>query len=306
VEIQPSIRRNLQTHRLSSPPKVEAAPSDYFDAALDESERETYYRGVPQTFEGLHQLLQDTHRVSPDYKATLRLAPLINLQPDGTLHCIFTGKRFAPPGLKMPEYIAELSLKDGLWATRWSQLAAMASFQPLASASAMAVQGPIPRPAPKGSSDPEKDRGTMPAYGFEHAVPQSWYRRQRPMRTDFHILFPADSLANADRGNKPLGQRPEDFLPGQGRGEMARATLYFLVRYPGEVGDHPRGVADRREYTPEDLAQLLAWHREDPPTPAEQRRNQAIFRLQGNRNPFVDFPELAHQIDLSQGFGKPS
>lgn len=72
--------------------------------------------------------------------------------------------------------------------------------------------------------------------------------------------------------------------------------MYFLVRHPGYVGD--RNV----ETSPEDLKQLLEWHEEYPVTDYERHRNESIQDLQGNRNPFIDFPELAERIDFSAGF----
>jgi endonuclease I len=41
---------------------------------------------------------------------------------------------------------------------------------------------------------------------------------------------------------------------------------------------------------------LLRWHAEDPVSEQELQRNERIFRLQGNRNPFIDHPDLASAI----------
>ena len=51
------------------------------------------------------------------------------------------------------------------------------------------------------------------------------------------------------------------------------------------------------------LQQLLQWHEQYPVTDYERHRNDAIEDVQGNRNPFIDFPELAKKVDFSQGFG---
>ena len=69
-------------------------------------------------------------------------------------------------------------------------------------------------------------------------------------------------------------------------------------RYPGVIGDN------RNEYGPNDLPTLLQWQRENPPTEYEKHRNQYIEKLQGNRNPLIDFPQWADKIDFTRGLGK--
>ena len=78
---------------------------------------------------------------------------------------------------------------------------------------------------------------------------------------------------------------------------MARATLYFLVRYPGHVND------SMSEMTRDRLDTLLAWHKAQKPGRYEKHRNAASQKAQGNRNPFIDFPALAEHIDFAKGFG---
>ena len=82
-----------------------------------------------------------------------------------------------------------------------------------------------------------------------------------------------------------------------GKGAVARATLYFLIRYPGEIN------RTAREYEPDRLKTLLGWHESDPVTEYEKHRNAAIFQKQGNRNPLIDHPEWASKIDFSLGIG---
>ena len=85
-------------------------------------------------------------------------------------------------------------------------------------------------------------------------------------------------------------REPEGFEPLAGKGPVARATLYFLLRYPGVVGDESRELGRER------IALLLAWHRDDPVGEYERHRNAAIAELQGNRNPLIDHPEWAERI----------
>jgi len=44
------------------------------------------------------------------------------------------------------------------------------------------------------------------------------------------------------------------------------------------------------------LEMFLRWHREDPVSTKERDRNQAVFGIQKNRNPFIDHPELAEHV----------
>jgi endonuclease G, mitochondrial len=94
------------------------------------------------------------------------------------------------------------------------------------------------------------------------------------------------------------GKREQNrFEPGAGKGAVARSTLYFLLRYPDEIN------GSSTEYTEDRLAILLRWHNDYPVEEYERHRNAAIEEKQGNRNPLIDFPELASQIDFSQGLG---
>ncbi|MNC25049.1 Extracellular ribonuclease precursor [compost metagenome] len=85
-------------------------------------------------------------------------------------------------------------------------------------------------------------------------------------------------------------QEADRFEPEYGKGIAARATLYFLLRYPGMI-DSSRV----------DELLLLQWHHTFPVTLYEKHRNLAIFELQGNRNPFIDFPEAAEGWIGSRG-----
>jgi endonuclease I len=84
-----------------------------------------------------------------------------------------------------------------------------------------------------------------------------------------------------------------DFEPQRGRGTVARAVLYFLLRYPGLVGDKPDEMPMER------LPTLIGWHRDEPPDVYERHRNAAIQAAQGNRNPLIDRPEWAGRIAFS-------
>ena len=97
------------------------------------------------------------------------------------------------------------------------------------------------------------------------------------------------------------------------RGDFARALFYMAVRYDGDdgltdlelkdfqAGENPeccfqtdflQGCVNPVCYMGQ-LSTLLRWHVEDPPTSSERERNTRVQHAQGNRNPFVDFPQLS-------------
>lgn len=94
------------------------------------------------------------------------------------------------------------------------------------------------------------------------------------------------------------------------RGDVARAQLYMDVRYEGGnhgattfaepdlvLTDSTSLIASTQTGNNESLAYmgrlttLLAWHNQDPVDDDERRRNDVVWKYQGNRNPFVDHPE---------------
>ncbi|MFP5500897.1 MAG: endonuclease I family protein, partial [Candidatus Sericytochromatia bacterium] len=168
----------------------------------------------------------------------------------------------------------------------------------------------------------------------EHVWPQSMGAKG-VAKNDMHHLYPSEVGANSTRNNLPLGDvsRVERELPnfGEGapskigyasaigfagarmvfeprdsrKGDLARAMLYFYTRYGAHSG---RGRSDvvLTNFELEHDA-LVRWHVEDPVTPEEKVRNQAIFKAQGNRNPFVDHPEYVQKIGrFLPGKGEPT
>eukprot|EP00984_Skeletonema_dohrnii_P010391 scaffold4047_cov97-Skeletonema_dohrnii-CCMP3373.AAC.1 len=151
--------------------------------------------------------------------------------------------------------------------------------------------------------------------------------------TDLHHVRPADCNVNAARGDKYFAQcgtvdalsnckspahgeaavdtqkDTKSFLPpASKRGDVARAILYMDLRYDGDENNTENlVVSDCPEDVPNGagmgyLSQLLQWHLDDPPDEGERSRNDEICaNWQGNRNPFVDYPELAATY-----FGNPS
>lgn len=139
----------------------------------------------------------------------------------------------------------------------------------------------------------------------------------RPMDSDVHNLHPADASVNTIRSNRdfdkvaPNGTQIAE-APGTwynstsweptdaAKGQVARTILYMDVRYEGTDGEMDLTAVDGVGTYPQakhgNLQVLLEWNKQFPPTDFERRRNERIFRMQQNRNPFVDHPEYADLI----------
>ena len=88
--------------------------------------------------------------------------------------------------------------------------------------------------------------------------------------------------------------------PVRYRGDFARAIFYMATIYPTDSWT-ARGymIMDGTDYPAlNDYARelLLEYHRSDPVSDEESHRNAAIKAIQGNSNPFVEYPELAEYL----------
>lgn len=87
------------------------------------------------------------------------------------------------------------------------------------------------------------------------------------------------------------------------KGDVARILFYMAVRYEGKSDGGPDlelvdSITGNSSTSPTlgKMSTLLRWHIEDPVDAFEMKRNEYIFNLQGNRNPFIDYPEFAAKI----------
>ncbi len=142
---------------------------------------------------------------------------------------------------------------------------------------------------------------------------------------DFHHLFTVNQInANGVRSNHPLGEvatATSTYLNAQygvdifgenvyeprsrQKGDAARALLYMALRYDGVNGfnwdfDYLNTVIlPTLNEGPQDVTTLLEWHFQDLPDRYEISRNDYIQSIQGNRNPFIDFPTWVNLIDFN-------
>lgn len=115
---------------------------------------------------------------------------------------------------------------------------------------------------------------------------------------DAHHLRAEDATENSTRNNKDFGLGDYNGFTGNAgswKGDVARAVFYMSVRYNGleVVNGNP---ADSTVGQLGDLASLLTWNTQDPADDFEMNRNNYIYTWQMNRNPFIDYPQLANYI----------
>lgn len=83
------------------------------------------------------------------------------------------------------------------------------------------------------------------------------------------------------------------------RGECARVILYCVVAYPSftlsDANSHSTSNSNKDNMMG-NMNTLIKWHFDYPPNVYEMNRNNGAEYLQGNRNPFVDHPELVNQL----------
>lgn len=161
----------------------------------------------------------------------------------------------------------------------------------------------------------------------EHALPKSWWGGDQniPAYIDLNHLYPSEAAANMAKSNYPLGEvdptKKINFengvttvgLPvsGQGggasmvfepdeeyKGDFARTYFYMVTCYQNLRWKYTYMIENNTYPTLNSWSRelLLRWAREDQVSQKEIDRNEAVYSFQNNRNPFIDFPDLAEYI----------
>jgi len=174
-------------------------------------------------------------------------------------------------------------------------------------------------------------------FNREHSWPKSWFGGEvEPMYTDMFHLYPVDGYVNGMRNDNPYGEVNSptwtsmnggklgpNVTPGytgkvfepidEYKGDLARTYFYMSVRYYTEDSGWPGSDATTgSQLKPWALALMLQWDSTDPVSQKETERNNAVYLIQHNRNPFIDHPEYSQEIwgpnagitTLSNGAGK--
>lgn len=175
--------------------------------------------------------------------------------------------------------------------------------------------------------------GEGQCYNREHSLPKSWWGGNSNYPTDkqyfdLHHLVPSDRQMNSYKSNWPLGVvtsvsnigsngvkfGSNSSYPCGGtyfepideyKGDYARMYLFMATRYENliagwetitTIGDCALSGDSYIPFEPWLMDILLAWHSADPVSQKEIDRNNAVYALQGNRNPFIDNPQWVGYI----------
>jgi hypothetical protein len=164
----------------------------------------------------------------------------------------------------------------------------------------------------------------------EHTVPQSFFGSKEPMMSDLHHLFPVYANWNSTRQNFPFDEindnettkwmylishqasKPTSNIdlysefssvnfsrfepPEAHKGDAARAIFYFFTIYE----DNHQLLQSISALG--NLQVLYNWHTIDSVDLYENNRNDLVADYQGNRNPYIEHPEL---VGKAFGFVNP-
>lgn len=160
----------------------------------------------------------------------------------------------------------------------------------------------------------------------EHSFPKSWWGGSQDVLayTDLNHLYPSDATANGAKNYYPLGEVSSTGITfdnglvlvgnpveGQGggsryvfepadeyKGDFARTYFYMVTCYQNLTWKYTYMAKNGSYPTLQGWAidLLLKWHRADPVSPKETARNDEVYKLQYNRNPFIDYPNLVEYI----------
>lgn len=169
-------------------------------------------------------------------------------------------------------------------------------------------------------------------YNREHSFPHSWFggNKNPPMYTDLHHMYPVDKVVNNMRSNNPFGETNGEsnksangfsklgkctypgytgkvFEPNdEYKGDFARTYFYMVTCYEEKLADwyknnnnEVRATLDGKAYpglSSWQLEMLMKWAADDPVSQKEIDRNNAVYKIQKNRNPFIDYPGLERYI----------
>jgi len=173
--------------------------------------------------------------------------------------------------------------------------------------------------------NPASPAASVSGFDIEHMLPKSWWGGDvNPAYCDLYHLVPGDYSANRSKSNHAPGIPADStfnngsFVTGSGaaygltrvfcpadeyKGDFARAYFYIATCYGDSLewlSTGEPGVAMTnegwQEFQPWLRDLLVSWHRMDPVSEKEKARAIEVNKIQGNRNPFIDYPDLVEYI----------
>ena len=168
-------------------------------------------------------------------------------------------------------------------------------------------------------------QGAVPSgLNIEHSFAKSWWGGTKNQAyQDIHHLMPCESKINSSKGNYGMGKvtsvttdngctkvgkgpgedgsmiqlwEPAD----QWKGDFARVYMYMVTCYQNLSWTSGALTSLNNNtyptFKPWAIDVILEWSAQDPVDAIEIERNEKVFGIQGNRNPFIDFPNLGRYI----------
>lgn len=171
--------------------------------------------------------------------------------------------------------------------------------------------------------------GEASCYNREHSFPKSWFDDATPMYSDLFHLYPTDGYVNGKRSSYIFGEvsaaswtstngsllgtaDPSTGLSGTVfepidayKGDFARTYFYMATCYEDKIAAWASIPTDAQAilagnsypaYKAVYVNLLLKWAKNDPVSQKEIDRNNAVYGIQNNRNPYIDHPEYAEAV----------
>lgn len=161
---------------------------------------------------------------------------------------------------------------------------------------------------------------------IEHSFAKSWWGDGRQAAQDVMHLAPSNSTANSAKGSWPMAvvdgtttfsngaikvgkssSRPGGLIDAwepadEYKGDFSRAYMYMVTAYEdystlwtgNSVNQLDNNTYPVFEQWTVDL--LLKWCEQDPISQKEITRNNEVYKIQGNRNPYIDYPLMVEYV----------